>query len=132
MTHFKTNVLVVLVLVAALCIGVGARTGRDGPATDAAKVEVVKLSPDAQKTVVELKAAFESAGQAKLVAEQGKLAAESRIAELRARLASEFNRFCAKNKFDPDDYEWNEDLTGVRRKTDTQTVKPPPAPVERK
>lgn len=78
-------------------------------AKPAVKPGEIVLTPDVAKAVTDLKAEFDKENQARLLA-------ETRQATIRAALSAQFNRVCAKLKLDPDEYEWNDDLTGIRKK----------------
>lgn len=104
MKHF------LIALLAFMCLGVLAGAENQQPPQKKEAREVA-LTPDVANTVTTLKRDFEAANAARLLA-------ESQMNTARNGIAAQFNRFCAKQKLDPDAYEWNDDLSGIRKKTE--------------
>lgn len=108
-------------IILACCLLLCGPTVAQEVAQEKAKTGDIALAPDVAQAVSALRKDFEAAGAAKAVA-------EARLGELRARLDAIFSRLCAKQKLDPDEYEWNEDLSGIRKKKapDWQPILPIP------
>src|SRR5215468_10176303 len=89
---------------------------RNKPVQQAAQSDTYLLPEQSVNTLSSLKREFQEAQTERrlLVAQLARI--DARIDALIAKRDLEFNRFCAKHKLDPDEWEWNEDLSGVRRK----------------
>ena len=94
----------------------GQRDASKKPETATKPPEIKTLSPEIGTQIKELRSQFEDATKEKVFYQAQAEKADLKLAEIRAKRDVLFNRFCAKTGLDPDEWEWLDDLSGVRKK----------------
>jgi hypothetical protein len=89
------------------------------------KPDIRPLTGEFKTQLEELKRRAEDALKEKAFFESQVEKADLKLATARAEKDTLFARFCAKNSLDPDEFEWTQDLSGVRRKAVQLTPKEP-------
>lgn len=96
------------------------------PSEQPKKDDSIKLSDDDLKEIKQLQEALAQLSKDRQQAITSKQAADAALAAVEARMSqaqalaeARRNRICAKLKLDPDEWEWSEDLTALKKKQPT-------------